>query len=309
MVNRNTQVRIDVLCVGHAAYDLVFQVPAHPGPDEKCVATNLIHCGGGPAANAAVAVTRLGLTSAFVGYLGKDVFGDLHLSELKEEGVVVDYIVRGSRLTPLSSIFVKPDGKRSVVNYRAPLDPLSKGQINFDTFKPKVVLFDGHEPDISLELVEIFKGSGVKTLLDAGSLHRGTERLMTQVDYLLCSERFVAQVSGGVNPETALDELAQHAPVVVVTQGERGLIWEAHGKRGSLPAYPVKVIDTTGAGDAFHGAFAACLALGKDLNYILRYSSAVAALNCTKLGGRPGLPTADEVALTVSSKGWELDIV
>lgn len=300
-------IKIDVLCVGHAAYDLIFQVPAQPGPDEKSVATNFIHCGGGPAANAAVTVVRLGLRSAFAGYLGNDIFGDLHLSELQDEGVLVDFIGRGNKLTPLSSIYVKPDGVRSVVNYRTQLDPLPKGVIDFKAIQPKVILFDGHEPHISLELIEMFASSEVKTILDAGSLHPGTECLMSDVDYLVCSAKFARERTGDPNPEGALEQLAHHAPVVVITLGERGLVWNTHASRGSLPAFSVDAVDTTGAGDAFHGAFAACLALGKDLDYTLRYASIVAALNCTKLGGRPGIPTAEDVRHAICRRGWRID--
>ena len=117
---------IDVLCVGHAAYDLTFAVPHHPAPDEKAFATSLTSCGGGPAANAAVTVAKLGGCSAFAGYLGQDIYGDLHLAELQEAGVDTTLVVRGTSPTPLSVIWAKPDGQRSLVNYRGETRPLSK---------------------------------------------------------------------------------------------------------------------------------------------------------------------------------------
>ena len=102
---------IDVFCVGHAAYDLVFRVPAHPGPDEKAVASHLLEVGGGPAANAAVTVVRLGGQSAFGGYLSLDKFGERHHKELEAEGVLTEFVTRGPARSPLSAIFVKPDGQ------------------------------------------------------------------------------------------------------------------------------------------------------------------------------------------------------
>lgn len=104
---------IDVLCVGHAAYDLIFTVPRHPDADEKTVADGFISCGGSPAANAAVQVAKVGLRSAFAGYLGNDLHGSRHLRELIDYGVNVDFIVRGDLPTPLSAVLVKPDGKRA----------------------------------------------------------------------------------------------------------------------------------------------------------------------------------------------------
>ena len=87
---------VDVLCVGHASYDLVFSVAHHPSADEKIVADGLLSCGGGPAANAAVCVARLGFTSAFAGYLGRDLYGDNHFQELNDEGVNTQLIIRGN---------------------------------------------------------------------------------------------------------------------------------------------------------------------------------------------------------------------
>ena len=298
--------RVDVLCVGHASYDLVFSVPQHPLPDEKSVAGSLIRCGGGPAANAAVAVSRLGYLSAFAGYLGEDEFGAIHLAELEGENVLVDHVVRGTGQTTLSVVLVKPDGQRSLVNYRAEGHPLPRGCIDFSNMRPKVILFDGHEPFLSAELVELFKGDGVKTVLDAGSLHEGTELLASKVDYLLCSEKFVRQFTGEMDKDRAIDKLLVHAPVVVITLGERGLLWKSPGDRGELPAHEVEAIDTTGAGDAFHGAFAACIAAGKDLDYTLRYASVVAAICCTKLGARPGLPTKREVDEFIRIRGIQV---
>jgi sulfofructose kinase len=119
---------IDVMCVGHACFDLTFAVPHHPGPDEKGVADALVSSGGGPAANAAVTVARLGLRAAFAGYLGKDPWGERYLQELFDEGVDTAFVVRGSGPTPLSAILAKPDGKRTVINYHAETDYLPAGR-------------------------------------------------------------------------------------------------------------------------------------------------------------------------------------
>lgn len=294
-MEKSQQKAVDVLCAGHASYDLVFAVPENLLPDDKSVATAFVRCGGGPAANAAVAVARLGYRAAFAGYLGRDIFGDLHLAELEGEGVLIEQVARGDPQTPASAVMVKPDGTRSLVNYRAELEPLRRGSIDFSTSQPKVILFDGHEPLIALDLLDQFEGRGIKFILDAGSLHPGTELLYNRVDYLVCSEKFAIQFTGEHDPHRALDILSGHAPVIVITLGDRGCVWRGAEGIGNQPAYSVKAIDTTGAGDAFHGAFAACIAAGKDLAYTMRNASAVAALSCTKLGARPSMPTKREV--------------
>ncbi|OAI02981.1 carbohydrate kinase [Methylomonas methanica] len=282
---------LDVLCVGHASYDLVFSVPHHPGADEKIFADDLLGCGGGPAANAAVTVAKLGGKAGFCGYLGDDVYGDSHLRELQEHGVDTQLVVRGTSPTPLSTVLVKPNGQRALINYKGQTSALPANAIDFDDLAAKVLLFDGHEPHISLRLLNQLTHP-VPTVLDAGSLHDGTLALMDKVDYLVCSEKFAVQYAGDEN--LALTKLAQIAPVVVITLGERGLIWQRGQEQGSLSAPPIVAIDTTGAGDAFHGAFAAGLAKGLSWIELLRYASVAGALCCSRMGARPGLPSLSE---------------
>lgn len=283
---------IDVLCVGHASYDLVFSVPHHPAEDEKIFAQGFINCGGGPAANAAVAVSRLGFKSAFAGYLGLDLYGERHWRELIENGVDTSIAVRGHSPTPISAVLVKPDGKRALINYKSDTKPLSAHDLDFSAVKPKSVLFDGHEPHVSVAYCRKLRENCVPTILDAGSLHEGTQALMGLVDFLVCSEKFALQAARTI--EQALSQLAQIAPAVVITLSEQGLIWQKGSERGQLPAFSVINIDSTGAGDAFHGAFAAAISCGKEWPDILSYASAAGALCCTKMGARPGLPSKEE---------------
>jgi sulfofructose kinase len=276
-------IEVDVLCVGHASYDLVYSVPHHPREDEKMVADSFLSCGGGPAANAAVMVAKLGLKSAFVGYLG---------NELIDNKVVVDKIIRGSSPTPVSMVLVKSDGKRALINYKGDTKPLPEEAVDFSDIKANVILFDGHEPHISVPLAKQAKAQGIATVLDAGSVHEGTLALMSIVDHLVCSEKFAAQLHGDIG--SALPKLAKDAATAVITLGEQGLIWQRGDNHGALPIFPIVAVDTTGAGDAFHGAYAAALALGLSWNEVLAYASAAGALCCTKSGARLGLPGYQE---------------
>lgn len=290
-VSDNTKT-IDVFCLGHASYDLVFSVPHHPAADEKMVADGLLGCGGGPAANAAVTVAKLGFSAGFCGYLGNDVYGESHLRELQAHGVDTRLTVRGDSPTPLSAVLVKPDGKRALINYKGETRALPANSVDFSDLRPKVVLFDGHEPHLSRALLQRLGDSPIPSVLDAGSVHDGTLALMDKVDYLVCSEKFALQYAG--DERTALARLAESAPVAVVTLGERGLIWRRGAESGGLPAPAVDAVDTTGAGDAFHGAFAAALAAGMAWLDLLRYASAAGAFCCTRIGARPGLPSLEQ---------------
>jgi sulfofructose kinase len=284
--------KIDVLCVGHACYDLIFSVAHHPAENEKTVADSLLSCGGGPAANAAVQVAKLGFNAAFAGYLGHDVYGELHYQELLTSGVNTDCIARGDSPTPLSTVIVKPNGDRALINYKGDTQALIADAIDFSIMQAKVILFDGHEPNISVPLAKQARLAGIPTVLDAGSVHTGTLALMGIVDYLVCSEKFALQLKN--DEQSALNYLATLSPCVVITLGEHGLIWQRGTQTGALPAMTINAIDTTGAGDAFHGAFAAAIAAGFDWLTVLRYASIAGSLCCSKTGARLGLSSKQE---------------
>jgi len=289
---------IDVLCVGHASFDITMHAPHHPGSDEKMLANTMHLCGGGPAANAAVQVARLGGRAAFCGYLGNDIFGETHWRELQDEGVDTSCIVRGDTPTPVSQIIAKPDATRSVVNFKADTPWLPAKSLDtalLDKLAPRVVLFDGHEPLISGPIYRWAKQLEIPTLLDAGSLHRGTQNLSKQVDYLLTSEAFARQHNPARDLAAALNDFANMAPHAVITLGARGLLWKREGASGELAAFSVDAIDATGAGDAFHGAFALALSGAMPWPDLLRFASAAGALACTRLGARAAL--ADAVAM------------
>jgi len=289
---------LDILCVGHASFDVTMTAPHHPGADEKMRADALTLGGGGPAANAAVQVARLGGRAGFCGYLGNDIFGEAHLAELATEGVDTSLIVRGSAPTPVSQILAKPDGARSLVNFKAdtpwlPATALTPNRV--EALKPRVLLFDGHEPLLSDPLCQWAKKQGVATVLDAGSVHKGTHMLAGAVDYLVASEKFACAWCETDDPEKALPQLAKLAPVVAITRGARGTLWSRHGEQGCTPAFIVHAVDSTGAGDAFHGAFSLAVARSMGWQETLRFASAAGALACTRLGARTAQPDAEQV--------------
>ena len=291
----NQSYKVDVLCVGAGTYDLVYSVNRHPHPDEKIRAYSFAGCGGGPAANAAVTVSRLGLQSAFAGYLGNDIFGNAHIHELWQAGVNTDLVARGEYSSALSVVLVKPDGSRALVNYRKPESFLAAESVDFSSIDAKVILFDGHEPHISPSLAKSARQRGIVTVLDAGSIHPGTEELAGMVDYLVCSESFGLGFTGESTEERALEKLSSYVPHVIITLGNRGMVWQSAEGSERIDAFNIKAIDTTGAGDVFHGALAACLAEEREWRESLAFASAAGALCCTKIGARPGIPNREEV--------------
>lgn len=295
--------KVDVLCVGHAAYDLTMGVDHHPDRDEKMVADSLACCGGGPSANAAVTVARLGGLAAWCGYLGNDLYGEAHIKELQAEGIDTSLAVRGSYPSPLSAILAKPDGSRCVINHKSATPWLAADAVDFGMVEAGSILVDGHEPLISLLLIQRAKRQGIPTVLDAGSVRKGTEELAPLVDYLVASKRFAFDYCDSSDPERAVKVLAEIAPHAVITLGHDGLVWAVGGESGYLPAFAVDAVDTTGAGDAFHGAFALGVAKGMAWPDLLRYASAAGGLTSTKLGARIGIPRAAEVERFLQENG------
>ncbi len=288
--------QVDVLCVGIAAYDLIYSVPYQPLPDTKMFASGLDRCGGGPAANAAVTVSRLGYSAAFAGYLGFDSFGEENLRELRDAGVYTNLVVRDEAPTSLSCIIVPPDGSRTIVNYKGGAGTLPAGSIDLGRARPKVLLVDSHEPFVSPPLAREARQLGIPTVLDAGNVRQASVELLDLVDYAVCAVTFARDYTGLDDPQAAAKELVKHAPHVVVTLGARGLVWNSRDYgSGALLAFPIKAVDTTGAGDTFHGAFAAGVAAGLEWVPLLKYASATAALCCTRIGGRTGIPSGEEV--------------
>ncbi len=308
---------VDVLCLGIACYDLIFSVDRHFGPDEKIRASELTACGGGIASNAAMTAARLGCSVAFAGYLGQDMYGDSHIDELRAAGVNTELVVRGSRPTSLSAILVKPDGARALVNYgtwpgRGNAVQPGAGQgsselpgaadFQLERCLPRAVLVDGYHIAAADRLVERARAENIPTVLDGDMLHTGTRTLMERVEFLVVSEHFARDFTSQSDPAFALEQLSHFAPSTIITLGDKGLCWHNRADSrfgagaGSYPAFAVEAEDTTGAGDAFHGAFAAGLARGMAWEELLRFASAVGALCCTRKGARLGIPSGEEVA-------------
>ena len=300
--SNSVELMVDVLCLGIACYDLIFSVDRHIGADEKIKATGLTSCGGGIAANASMTVARLGYSVAFAGYLGRDMYGDKHLDELNAAGVNTELVARGEWPTSLSAILVKPDGARALVNYGLGRDMPDEVEFRLEDCCPRAVLVDGHYLAAAEPLIARARTAGIPTVLDGDTLHLGSKTLMGMVEFLVVSENFAREYSSQSDVADALTQLSRCAPSTIITLGERGLCWRNRAdsrfgaSAGSYPAFSITAEDTTGAGDAFHGAFAAGLSRGMAWEELLRFASAVGALCCTRKGARLGIPTGAEVA-------------
>jgi sugar/nucleoside kinase (ribokinase family) len=291
---------VSALCIGHAAWDLCMQVDAYPAENSKTETNFLIESGGGPAANAAWLLRRWGMPTALAAVVGQDDYGRKAVKEAGDAGV--DCLLVEQRVghaTPVSFIIVhRATGSRTIINRKVPTSGLQLSRQNLLGLDPKLLLFDGHEPDASLAAMEAFPSA--VTVLDAGSLREGTSALAAKVGYLVCSERFAAQVTGEADVSghrlSCVRRLRKlYGNVVVVTLGSNGSVFDDGELDGQLPALAVEAIDTTAAGDIFHGAFAFALLKGMDLRESLQLATVAAGLSVQKPGGRPSAPALSAV--------------
>jgi sugar/nucleoside kinase (ribokinase family) len=294
---------VDYLCVGHASYDLSLLLDEFPAENSKHETRQLLHAGGGPAANAAFLLSKWGERTAFAGCVGDDHYGHAILAEFQSVDTDTSLLeLRPGHLTPVSVIMVNTrTASRTIVNRKAPAPPLQFDPVRLARMKPRVLLFDGHEPEASLAALSQFPNA--ISILDAGSLRDGTATLASRVAYLVTSERFATQITGISTPRDAItrakcvSELHRKfpAPGIAVTFGEHGVMAGSAGSVVYLPAHPVRAVDTTAAGDIFHGAFAYAQGRGMTFLKALRFSAFTASLSVTRHGGRGAIPSLSEV--------------
>lgn len=286
-----------VFCLGIATLDYVYSVERVPHPGEKDRARDLVVTGGGCAGSGSAAIGRLGGQAWLATRLGDDAIGDTIVAQLRQDGVDVSFSPRFPGLrSPVSSILIDAEGERMVVSYTDPKTPLTTDWLP-DALPDgaDAVLVDTRWGEGSLAALKLARKAGVPGVVDGDRLPPHPEMVPTAT-HVAFSEKALSEISGGGEPRQALEALARDAGNwLAVTLGPRGVLFMENGGIAHLPAFPVDVVDTLGAGDVWHGAFALALAEGQPERDAVRFASAVAAIKCTRFGGRAGTPAREEV--------------
>ena len=285
--------------LGQGALDYVGKIDAYPPPDVKCEFSEMVIQGGGPVATALVALVRWGLSCAFAGVLGDDLFGSMIKASLEAEGVdTTGVLVRNGYESQFAFIVAEPGEGRRTIFWRRPTGPPpSADEIDYSiVHRAKVVHTDGLFPEGALAACKAAKEAGVQVVVDAGSLREGMLELARLSDYYLASQTFAKALVGDDKPLEACYELAELGPRVAgVTLGAKGYVALADGRVIERPAYQVKAIDTTGCGDLFHAGFSYGVVQGWDVEKSLDLGAWSAAMVSRKLGGRAGIPSLGEL--------------
>lgn len=290
--------------LGQCCLDYIGKVDIYPPADVKCEFTEMVIQGGGPVATALVALAKWGVSCTFAGVIGDDEFGNFIKKSLEDEKVdTAGLVVRQGSESQFAFILAEPGVGRRTIFWRRPTGAApSPHELDFRTIgKVEVLHTDGLFAEASLAAAKTAKEAGVKVVVDAGSLREGMLDLAQLSDYFLLSETFAAGLVGEGKPLDACRKLAEFGPRVVgVTLGARGYVALAEDRIIERPAYKVDPVDTTGCGDVFHAGFTYGLIKGWKVDKCLDFGAWAAAKVSLELGGRAGIPPAEQI----SSEGW-----
>jgi len=286
-----------IVCVGITVLDRIWYLDDLPKEGGKYVAKDYTEVGGGPAATAAVAAAKLGAEVDFIGRVGDDDTGRRLLAELESLGVNTRYtrVVKGARSSQ-SAVLVDASGERVIANYpSADLSMTADWLKEIDFSQWDSVLADVRWHEGAKQAFTLARQQGVPTVLDADVTPQDIAELVALSNHAALSAPGLKRLTRIDNPLDALKKAQTLTNGhVYVTQGREGCYWLEKGELCHQPGYAVEVVDTTGAGDVFHGALALSLAQQMPSSEAVRYASAVAALKCTKPGGRAGIPDCDQ---------------
>ncbi len=287
-----------IACVGITVLDRIQRVENLPTTGGKYVAKDYYEVGGGPAATAAVAAAQLGHNVDFIGRVGQDSVAETMLEELATYGVKVDKAVHiAGSSSSFSAVLVDDEGERMIINYQdKSLSRDTKQLESIDFSQYETVLADVRWPEGAKYALEQAKLHSIPTVLDADIAPDPIDELVKLADHVAFSEPGLQKFTGSNDPVAGLKIAKKQTDgKVYVTVGSKGCYWLEGDELCHEPVIKVDVVDTTGAGDVFHGALAVAVAESKQTRESIVFSNTVAALKCTKKGGREGIPTRIEV--------------
>lgn len=297
-----------ILCIGHTSWDMTVPVDEYPIENTKYRYNEKYQAGGGPASNAAYLLGKWGMDTVIATSIGSDDFGTKIKKEFQEINVPTEYIETSyDKDTSFSFILInKGTGSRTVFNVATEHPPLKK--LNYD-FTPDIIFTDGH--DYGATQNAISKYQNAITIIDAGRVTPELLELCKYIKYIVCSKGFAETVTGlkfdFSNPSSLVavyNKLQDKYPNsnIVITLEENGCLYTSGSEIKIMPGLKVQAVDTTGAGDIFHGAFTYGIANNFDMEKIITLSNIAAGLSVTKIGARLSVPNLSEVLDYYSKK-------
>lgn len=288
------------VCLGHSTYDITIPMDEYPTENVKYRIKEKVECGGGPASNGAYLLAKWGMDTTMVSVVGRDYYGDKIIKEYKEIGVNTDYIEQIENHVTTNSYIIanKANGSRTILSSKD--EAIRKLKKNIDLVAD-VILIDGEHPDSANDLLD--KNPNAISVLDAGRFNDDTIALGKKVTYLVCSHEFAEDFSGKKTASTDKETLTEiHKALeeyfktnIIITLEAVGSFTRIDHQYQIIPSITVKALDSTGAGDIFHGAFTYFIANKYSLEDAIRLSSITSAISVTKIGSRYSIPELREV--------------
>jgi ribokinase len=298
-----------VVGLGQCSLDHLFVVDSYPEKDTKKELTEWLVSGGGPVATALVSLSRLGIECSFFGITGDDDSGDRIRESLRSENVEISGLMkRQNSSSQIAFIAVeKGSGKRTIFWKRPSAESLGPEELPSDfPGDAHLLLLDGLMKGASLYAAEKARSVNIPVMLDAGHVRDGMLQLVSLCDYVVGSEEFARELLGTEDPFSpgkAIEAIHSYGVrTVTITLGDKGSITSSEDGMFHTPAFTVCAVDTTGAGDVFHGGYIYGLLQNWNIRDITTFASAFAAIKCRKLGGRAGIPSLDEVRSFLQSQ-------
>ena len=302
-------ISMKVAGIGQCALDHLFAIDSFPALDTKKEVIDWTISGGGPVATALVSLSRLGITCHFYGIIGDDEAGQKISESLRSENININgLVIRPRSNSQVAFIAVeKESGRRTIFWKRPSSGPLNPRELP-DDFLDNVdfLLVDGLMADASIYAVRKAKEKNIPVMLDVGRMREGMIELVSLCDYVVCSEEFARELMSNnisFDPEKAISYIRSFgSKAATITLGDKGSITVSGDELFYSPAFKVEVVDTTGAGDVFHGGYIYGLLQRWDIKDVVRFASAFAGLKCRKLGGRAGIPDLEEVKALINEQ-------
>ena len=290
-----------ILCIGMPVRDLTFRIDGLPERGFKVNASHFDEICGGNALNGAIGIVRLGGRASICGPMGdaKETSSKYIFEKLGHEGIETRHIVHMPGLvTPISNIMIDPSGERTIVTFRDP--ELWKVQLppSDELLKDcHAILTENRCAEFCTDLCAEARRRGIPVIVDVDRTMSMREGLLTASSHLVFSSEALQATAGVADDAEALKKIARLTPSFLAgTRGALGTLWlDDNGNLQQTPAFPVHTVDTLGAGDVFHGAFALAITEQQELRDALRFASAAAALKCTRFGGAFAAPQRAEV--------------
>jgi sulfofructose kinase len=290
-----------ILCVGMPVRDLTFRVPGVPARGSKEHASHFDEICGGNALNAAIGIVRLGGRASICGPIGdaRETSSRFIFEQMAHEGINTKHIVHMRGLvTPISAIMIDPSGERTIVTFRDPeLWKVELPDVDALLEDCDAILTESRCAEFCTDLCAEARRRGIPVIVDVDRAMSLREGLLTASSHLVFSSEPLQETADVSDDGQALQKIAKLTPSFLAgTRGPRGTIWlDEHQDLQETPAFPVHTVDTLGAGDVFHGAFALAITEQQEVRQALRFASAAAALKCTRFGGAFAAPQRAEV--------------